>query len=565
MSNRIFKNYIFFTCLFIFVILTVITGLKNNHTSVGFYVDTVTKYNDNWSEITKGADGSEIKTEIKLPDTLYYDKEGKITLEVRLPEHVLRGLAIGLWVDGQAVNAYIDNEQVYTYGEEYEPIFGKNQGSYYSIIKIPEAAGGKNLKVVLSTKEAKSEYYLEDAFIGNETALMFSFFGSRGIGVILSVILCFIGLVIACMYIGFHKLMDSGNFERVLFMGCFALLLASWMFIQSRLYQVFTGNGYLAIMLYYMGYLLLPIPLLYVIAYTKGNHFRRILMLLAYAFAINSVVAVVMQYANMKDFSETVISAHVLYIIMIVVLLANAIMERRYYENRDFNYVAFGIYALAFFGGIELWSSRVQPSHVSGDYLRYGEVLMVCMLVYEAGNHIVKAVEASRNAAYYERLATIDVMSNCYSRTAYNHDLEQLLQRPQKNFAVIIFDLNFLKRINDTLGHQCGDKAIKTCSACIRKIFDRVGKTYRIGGDEFVVFIEKCDEYKLMQRLALFQRLVSEQNKHLEFTFMVASGYAIFDPTKDSTIEDTVKRADSQMYVRKRSMKESIGMDPDER
>ncbi len=68
-----------------------------------------------------------------------------------------------------------------------------------------------------------------------------------------------------------------------------------------------------------------------------------------------------------------------------------------------------------------------------------------------------------------------------------------------------------------------------------------------------------------MQRLALFQKLVNEQDKHLDFTFMVASGYALFDAKQDKTFEDTVRRADLQMYARKRSMKESMGLNPDAR
>jgi diguanylate cyclase (GGDEF)-like protein len=119
--------------------------------------------------------------------------------------------------------------------------------------------------------------------------------------------------------------------------------------------------------------------------------------------------------------------------------------------------------------------------------------------------------------------------------------------------------------INDNLGREAGDKVILEAFKRINEAAGEDRVCLRIGGDEFVVFIEKCDEYKLMQRLALFQKLVSEQDKHLEFTFMVASGYAIFDPKQDKNFEETVRRADLQMYARKRSMKASMGLDPDGR
>ena len=119
-------------------------------------------------------------------------------------------------------------------------------------------------------------------------------------------------------------------------------------------------------------------------------------------------------------------------------------------------------------------------------------------------------------------------------------------------------DLNFLKHINDTYGHEYGNEAIISLSKLICNIFIH-SPVFRIGGDEFAVILKNADFNKI-------KTLESEFNKHLEQLasdtalqpwekISAAFGYALFDAKQDHCADDVFKRADCNMYERKKAMK----------
>ena len=117
-------------------------------------------------------------------------------------------------------------------------------------------------------------------------------------------------------------------------------------------------------------------------------------------------------------------------------------------------------------------------------------------------------------------LAYSDGLTGLGNRTAY---LEQL-QEYEENAAsfsqvgVVYLDVNNLKKVNDTQGHEFGDQLIRLAAHIIEESFGRFGKAYRIGGDEFCVLITGYDTQEQYEKgLALFQQLVAEANREKHF------------------------------------------------
>lgn len=549
MKKRAFKDYVLYIAIIAFFCMLLFVGLQK-HTYTGFHTDVAMTYNQGWQQVNE--DGNIFN--VSVPGELDFDGKNEIVLQHELPQHIMSGLSICVWVNGQSIQAEIDRESMLSYGMDNRYLFGKNFGSYWYMLRLPEAAKGKLLKLTLTSPYEKQQYYMEHIYIGNQTALLFMLFEKYGIGLFLAVLLTFIGVLITVAAFVFRKNIMKEDMQQMRYLGWFSILLGMWLFVQSRMAQFFVGNNFALLLVYYMGMMLFPIPLLYFMAHIRGNHLRHPLMGLACLFLINFIVCSILQFADVRDYSLTIYSTGILMIIALILMLINAIVEL-HYRNKEFIPIALGIYFLAFFSAIELWGIVYRQNHWIGDYVRYGMFCLLAALLYKAARNIVNTVETAKTAAYYEQLATIDLMANCYSRTAYNQDVEKLSKGGMEGICVLLFDVNNLKNINDTYGHLAGDKAIKTCALCIRKVFDRVGKVYRIGGDEFTVIISQCDKNILLQRLAVFQRLVLEQDKRLEFTFQVAWGYAIYNPHNDNRIEDLIHRADASMYGRKQKMK----------
>ena len=153
--------------------------------------------------------------------------------------------------------------------------------------------------------------------------------------------------------------------------------------------------------------------------------------------------------------------------------------------------------------------------------------------------------------------ATKDELTGANNKNAYGR-LEDELQEKIDNglepeICLIVSDLNNLKYVNDSLGHKAGDEYIRSLCLLLSDTFPN-SYIYRIGGDEFVVYLRKSD-YR--RRLALFDKIKKQicENKATGDGPVAAVGMAVFDPSKDEKVTDVFDRADNMMYLNKRELK----------
>jgi len=168
---------------------------------------------------------------------------------------------------------------------------------------------------------------------------------------------------------------------------------------------------------------------------------------------------------------------------------------------------------------------------------------------------------ARQQADNMNELAHMDALTGIRNRLAYDKEIIQLdseIQNGLYSFGIAMVDLNFLKFINDTYGHECGNTAIILLSKLICDVFAH-SPVFRIGGDEFVVILKNNDynkieilEQEFNQQLEQFKADTSLQPWE---KISVAFGYALFDEDTDHCADDVFKRADQNMYERKKAMK----------
>ncbi|MBP5292601.1 MAG: GGDEF domain-containing protein [Clostridia bacterium] len=156
----------------------------------------------------------------------------------------------------------------------------------------------------------------------------------------------------------------------------------------------------------------------------------------------------------------------------------------------------------------------------------------------------------------FKNLAYTDSLTQVKSKLAYLEDIAEL-DRQMKDgtaasFAVAVFDLNGLKKINDKYGHDAGDRAIVEASNLISKHFAN-SKVYRIGGDEFVSILTDGD-YK--SRRQLIEAFKSEIGKNAKAGKVVVSvGMSSYMPGADIAFSGIFERADRLMYEEKISLR----------
>ena len=154
-----------------------------------------------------------------------------------------------------------------------------------------------------------------------------------------------------------------------------------------------------------------------------------------------------------------------------------------------------------------------------------------------------------------------DPLTNVNNRRAYE-DKEKYLQSEINTdsnirFAIAMFDVNNLKLVNDSRGHEAGDMYLVNACRLICNVFKH-SPIYRVGGDEFIAVLSG-EDYNNYENL--FNELNSLMNPYSntlplpEDYISIACGVSEYNPQVDMSVQDVMKRADELMYKNKAKMK----------
>lgn len=151
-------------------------------------------------------------------------------------------------------------------------------------------------------------------------------------------------------------------------------------------------------------------------------------------------------------------------------------------------------------------------------------------------------VEVLRHLSYR------DTLTGLFNRRAYDELFEKNDNYDKKNIAVIVGDVNRLKKINDLHGHLVGDEYLKAIAKIIKKNADN-NKVFRLGGDEFCIVVPNASEVNVAKIIYKIQRDCTLMQVHDE-SLSIALGYA-FNNESCSGFDSVFACAESRMYKEK--------------
>jgi diguanylate cyclase (GGDEF)-like protein len=153
-----------------------------------------------------------------------------------------------------------------------------------------------------------------------------------------------------------------------------------------------------------------------------------------------------------------------------------------------------------------------------------------------------------------------DSLTGLYNRMAYSRMAMPLFEKcmdQQRNLLILFVDLDRLKYINDTYGHDMGNLAIKTIAGALQKCCPKESVAMRYGGDEFVVLVPDYNEEqaKNAKRQILDQIKMQEAILKTAFPIDASIGYVIAQPGTTMSLNDCINLADERMYTVKKAKK----------
>ncbi len=181
------------------------------------------------------------------------------------------------------------------------------------------------------------------------------------------------------------------------------------------------------------------------------------------------------------------------------------------------------------------------------EYFREASVYNVIRLFVENGVLREKIIYESEH----------DKLTDLFNKDKYLIRRSEVFGNPDK-IAVLNFDVNNLKLVNDTLGHEAGDHLIMKTAESLKSILSDTVTGYRIGGDEFVVIGVGATASDAKKMMDTWSQALDDINKEEKEPITVACGIACGVGEYD--LDRLLEEADRNMYQNKDKMKESLGL-----
>ena len=250
--------------------------------------------------------------------------------------------------------------------------------------------------------------------------------------------------------------------------------------------------------------------------------------------------------------------AYIAYIIMYSLIIVFVIIEFAVYGAKFKKQNRVSLYALLVFVAVGILLQEIFGSEIRTAYVSLAIGLSLMFIHYSEFSQL----EADTRIREQMKQIRLDPLTGISNRHAYIEELQKLTAAEElpDNLVVYSIDINGLKKTNDTLGHSAGDELICGAADCITTIFDKYGKTYRTGGDEFIVIanIETTQIYSLVSQLnKLGASWKGKESKSISFSV----GAAARKDNPDLKPEKLVILADQRMYKAKNEYYQETGFE----
>jgi diguanylate cyclase (GGDEF)-like protein len=206
---------------------------------------------------------------------------------------------------------------------------------------------------------------------------------------------------------------------------------------------------------------------------------------------------------------------------------------------------------------LDLWNGKLAYEREGINYALDGEPISIQLDFRVMPGHehdfswvlvAIQDITARKKAEDYLRyLGTHDALTGLYNRAFFEERITKLESNRVEPITIIILDLNYLKRTNDTLGHQSGDRLIRRVAEVLNAAFNSQHVCARMGGDEFAVILENTDKSDTADYIKQIEALIEVNNKYYrEPELSLSIGFAT--SSHGISLEKVVGLADDAMY-----------------
>lgn len=516
--------------LFAFAILCVI----------GFHVTSDKIYNPSLTGENQIIEAETVK-EIDSSTEIYY-------LDLKQIDETNNTLLF--YTNHQEVFVYIEDELVYSL-EKSDSIFGRTTGAMWNVVTLPAEDVQVQVKIIQVYPELTKQIPVFE--LGNAVSIYGSIMDGAAIELILSASIVIIGIALLLYWIAvFYK---ENRQREILYLGFFAIVFGIWNVGETQFAVFMFENRVFFSYLAFTCLMAMCLPALFFIKEFLEVEDKFIYKIFAAYIVLETIIGQLLHFtgiAGLKQTANFTVLSIVLVLIYLFYAIVQAIIEGRSIRKVTVNIIGLVVLVVTAVVDIRSYYSNVLTAE---KIAKIGFLFYAIILGLETTRVARERLQEEQKMELLKEMAVKDMLTGCFNRNAYAEDVSEMTT--PLGVQVITFDLNDLKRCNDTKGHKAGDIYISEAANMIGRIFGGLGRIYRIGGDEFCIITRGLLESQFMQRKENLKRAVGHYLlDYPDSGFGIACGYASYDPEVDESIEDTRHRADLSMYENKKEIKE---------
>lgn len=483
----------------------------------------------------------------------------------RLPNDLKEGLSLCFRTKNIDYQVYVDGELRYEPMRRESNVYNKSLGNRWNYVPLYSSDAGKIVEVRFHTVYEGGRACIDHLCMGYAAGAIVSTFTNKVVAFSTCLLILFVGLLLIVADIPANLQMHKNH--ELLYLGLFAIGIAVWCLAETSMLQFYTDDSRFVQLMSCCSLIMIPIPLVLYLDAAFGFKRMVVVPVVCGLSVAEFVICTILHFTGVMDYHETLTFSSVMMGIsaslLLYSILKNAFREGKNKGKNIYKVLrTIGFMGLGFAAVIDILRYYRGSSNDNAMFVRIG--LLIFILCYGSSSleKMINAVKLGVQLEFVSQLAYQDGLTGIGNRTAFQERLEELEQEKKQlpGIAIIMFDVNDLKLINDNQGHQKGDQLLMCSAEIIRTAAESVkGICYRIGGDEFACIIsgedvaDRCEE-----AIVCFKKGMDDYNsvKGQPFRISIASGYAVYDKFQENEmLTDVYQQADDRMYENKKQIK----------
>lgn len=460
-------------------------------------------------------------------------------------------------IDNINIRILVNNIEVYSYGYNKNKVqYSKSSGNLWCSFISPGIKVNDKIKIEIYnqyTDHVKTTYksFIKNIYVGYESVLIQNQISSKLVNMFTSIFVICIGVICIGQAIIIKRLKKS--IEKLICFGFLCVSSGLWAFLDFNIqnyiipYPVFNNS---------LDMISLMLSMFFLISYFGlflDGKCRMVTIVLALSFIGIMIGTTIIQYLGLADYYDCLIYIQTACLIYTPVLLGCVVCQSKKAKTSEMRNLVISsiILGIGIIGDAICNMFDMVPFMI---WFKVSYFIFIIIQFLSITQVIRNAIIESAKVQVLEEQAYRDGLTGARNRTSYLNKVKTI-NKNQSNKAcinVFVFDINDLKVVNDTLGHESGDDLIRRCMEILTKIFNK-DEVYRIGGDEFVVIQDsylncsKNVEDRIREEIDL-HNLLNIHKPKVSIAYGVATYY-------NGSFEEAFSRADKEMYKNKEKMK----------